>query len=42
MTYKNRLDCQNTCKSHKTSQIVGWIVGWKLHCYEGLPYLILG
>src|SRR5215469_2525643 len=31
-SYKNLQDCgdsRSTCKSHKASQIVGWIVGWK-------------
>src|SRR5260370_214498 len=26
---RGRGDCQNTCKSYKTSFFVGWIVGWK-------------
>jgi len=26
---QDRGDCQNTRKSYKTSQSVGWVVGWK-------------
>jgi hypothetical protein len=25
-----------SCKSHKTSEIVGWIVGWKIFREEGI------
>ena len=27
---QGRGDCQSTAKSHKTTQIVGWVVGWKI------------
>src|SRR5208283_890251 len=27
---EQRGDCQNTCKSHKASSFVGWVVGWKI------------
>jgi hypothetical protein len=37
---QDRGDCQNTRKSYKTSQFVGWVVGWESGGVA-LPYVFL-